>query len=943
MSGGPAFVRDGGRARALAVGTLGNWLARGATLGFWFVATPFLVAGLGARGFAIFALVQSVVALTSILDFAIAAALTREVAADQAGNVDRARIPGAAATVLWVSVAYAAVVLAAAAGFADVVAASFSSGESREATALIIVLTAAQIAVSLPYAVLFAMLRGLRRFDLTNIATVLAGGGTALAATAVVAAGGGILAVLAVLPAVLLGVLAMGVRFVRSAAPGLSLSLSDFRLASVPPLARFAAPVLAASAAARLQTRAGEIVVGLTLPLASVTPFALARRLGEIPQHFVDQATKALLPFASELDAQADHGRLRELYLVANRLTFALLFPSAALVTVLGGSLLLVWIGEEVGDAGALVAILAFAMLLEAAQWISAAMLQAIGSHRPLAAIGTCGALASLGASLALAPRWGTFGVALGVLAATSAATVGGVFPLALRRLGLPAREMLTRAVWPAAWPVVPAALAAAAIDRALVPATWASVVLAAAAFGALYAGTFLAFAAEARERSIVRDLLRRVFRDRFGWPSGNVAAADGTIRVMNVIARLNVGGPAVQVSLVTAKMGAPDYRSMLVTGSIEEGEGDMSYYAHAWGVEPVVIPELGRSLHPVRDLVTVWRLYRLMRRFQPHVVHTNTAKAGMVGRLAARLAAVPVVIHTFHGHVFYGYFGRVRTRIFILLERIAARLSDAIVTLSEELRADLSKRYRIAPEDQITILGNGLDLQSFVQTPRKGGTFRQRFHLPPEAPLVGIVGRLTSVKNHALFLDAAARVRRQYPSARFVIVGDGELRAEIEATISALGLRDSVTITGWQRDMPAVYGDLDLLVLTSHNEGTPLTIIEALAVGVPVVATAVGGVPDLLEHGRLGRLAPRGDADALAEAIVTSLRAPSVPSSVRALIAERYGIDRLVRDLDRLYRGILARKRSKLTPPGAASVPPRPEPAWRASIRARLDDPSSR
>ena len=382
-------------------------------------------------------------------------------------------------------------------------------------------------------------------------------------------------------------------------------------------------------------------------------------------------------------------------------------------------------------------------------------------------------------------------------------------------------------------------------------------------------------------------------------------------LRILNVVARLNIGGPAVHVALVTAKMGPPSYESTLVSGSVGAAEGDMSAYARRWGVEPVIVPELGRELHPLRDLVTLWKLYGLMRRIRPDIVHTNTAKAGAVGRLAAKLAGVPCVVHTFHGHVFHGYFDRFRTAVFIRLERLAARWSDAIITLSPDLRRELVERYRITRAEHVVVLPNGLDLGALARSPRRQGGFRRELDVPADAPLVGIVGRLVAVKNHALFLEAAARVQTAMPSVRFVVVGDGELRADVERRIDALGLRDRVTIVGWRDDLTAIYSDLDLMVLTSENEGTPLTIIEALAAGVPVVSTAVGGVPDLLEHGRLGGLVPPRNPDALAEAILAALRAPVESSAVRSSIAERYGIDRLVRELDLLYRGILARKRA--------------------------------
>ncbi len=388
------------------------------------------------------------------------------------------------------------------------------------------------------------------------------------------------------------------------------------------------------------------------------------------------------------------------------------------------------------------------------------------------------------------------------------------------------------------------------------------------------------------------------------------MAESSRPIRILRVIARLNVGGPAIHVSLLAHHFGPPDYETTLVCGRIGPGEGDMQYYAESLGVRPVIIPELGRALHPARDLVTLWKLYRLIRQVQPDVVHTHTSKAGFVGRVAAWLAGVPVIVHTFHGHAFHNYFGPLLTGLFILLERLTARMSDTIITLTEGLRRELSETYRIARPKQFIVLPLGLDLEVFTATARKGGAFRTAWQIPSEAPLVGIVGRVVPIKNHALFLEAAARVRRQLPTVRFVVVGDGELRPKVEAQAAALGLADVVTFAGWQRDLAAIYSDLDVLVVSSHNEGTPVSVIEALAAGCPVVATRVGGLPDLLEGGKLGKLTPPGDPEALAAAIVETLQAPPQVETARRLMLDRYGIDRLVHDLDSLYRGLLARKR---------------------------------
>ena len=186
-------------------------------------------------------------------------------------------------------------------------------------------------------------------------------------------------------------------------------------------------------------------------------------------------------------------------------------------------------------------------------------------------------------------------------------------------------------------------------------------------------------------------------------------------IRVVNVLARLNVGGPAIHVSLLTQRMAPPDYESFLVTGTVGGAEGDMTWYATERGVTPIIIPTLGRELHPIRDIATLWKLYRLLRQLKPDVVATHTAKAGFVGRVAAWLAGAPVIVHTYHGHVFHGYFSPAKTRLFLLLERFAARLSDAIIALTPGQRDDLVNVYHIAPASKFIVMGYGLDLSAFA------------------------------------------------------------------------------------------------------------------------------------------------------------------------------------------------------------------------------------
>ncbi|HEY2943236.1 MAG TPA: glycosyltransferase, partial [Vicinamibacteria bacterium] len=260
-----------------------------------------------------------------------------------------------------------------------------------------------------------------------------------------------------------------------------------------------------------------------------------------------------------------------------------------------------------------------------------------------------------------------------------------------------------------------------------------------------------------------------------------------------------------------------------------------------------------------------------------------HTAKAGVLGRIAATLARVPVVVHTYHGHVLHGYFNPVKTRLFGAIESVLGRITDAVVAVSEAVKADLV-RLGVAPAGKIHVVPLGLELEPLArELPR--GVLRAEAGVPADAPLVGIVGRLVPIKDVGTFLEAASRVRATHPAAHFAIVGDGEERPRLEELARRLQLVDVVHFYGWRRDLPAVYGDLTVVVNCSLNEGTPVALIEALAAARLVVATRVGGTPDVLGDGTRGTLVPPADPEALAQ----------------------HSISRLLSDLDALYRELLA------------------------------------
>jgi glycosyltransferase involved in cell wall biosynthesis len=378
---------------------------------------------------------------------------------------------------------------------------------------------------------------------------------------------------------------------------------------------------------------------------------------------------------------------------------------------------------------------------------------------------------------------------------------------------------------------------------------------------------------------------------------------------VLRLFSRLNIGGPSVHVVLLSAGLSERAYETRLVVGQESPVEGNLLDFARERGVRCEAVAGLGREIRPLSDFRALFGLYRLIRAFRPAIVHTHTAKAGLLGRVAARLAGVPVVVHTYHGHVLRGYFGPLASAFFARLERALAGASTALVAVSEAVRADLVS-LGIADGSKIRVIPLGLELTRLGgELPR--GTLRHRTGIPDEAPLVAVIGRLVPIKDVTTFLRAAASVHKSLPNVRFAIVGDGEERSLLEREAEHLGLSGIVHFHGWWRDMKAVYGDVDLVVNSSRNEGTPVALIEALAAGRPVIATAVGGNPDLLGGGTRGLLVPPGDSDALASAILETLQhteaARARTEEGRAYVLRHHSVERLLADVDALYRELLA------------------------------------
>jgi glycosyltransferase involved in cell wall biosynthesis len=384
-------------------------------------------------------------------------------------------------------------------------------------------------------------------------------------------------------------------------------------------------------------------------------------------------------------------------------------------------------------------------------------------------------------------------------------------------------------------------------------------------------------------------------------------------VRVLRVIARLNMGGPALHVAYLSAGLARRGYETTLVAGSLARGEDSMSHVAEELGVPIVTLPELHREISPVRDLRAASRLAGLMRELRPHILHTHTAKAGAVGRAAALLPGAvrpPIVVHTFHGHVLRGYFGPVRAAIFRRLEHALARSSTALVAVSPEVRDDLVA-LGVAPAEKFVVIRLGIELEERVGAAEDGRLdARCLMGIPPDRFTVGWMGRMTGVKRTDDVLLAVKHLRGRGVDACLCMVGGGPDRDDVEARAHELGIARHCLFLGYQDDVARFYAAFDALVLPSGNEGTPVSAIEALAGGRPVVATRVGGVPDVVRDGVDGFLVEPGDVEAIADRLARLAADPvarrRMGEAGRARVLPRYSVDRLLDDVDRLYRSLL-------------------------------------
>ncbi len=395
--------------------------------------------------------------------------------------------------------------------------------------------------------------------------------------------------------------------------------------------------------------------------------------------------------------------------------------------------------------------------------------------------------------------------------------------------------------------------------------------------------------------------------------------------RVLRILNRLAVGGPVLNATYLSKYL-APDFETLLVVGEKEDHEKSAAYLAEGLGINYVTIKNMGRSINPASDYFAYRELKKLIKSYKPDIVHTHAAKPGALGRLAASAAKVPVVLHTFHGHVFHSYFNSVKTSFYISTERFLATKTDAIVAISEQQKKELVEDFRIGPREKFHVVPLGFDLDRFqASQEEKRKKFRQEFDVEDATVAIGIIGRLVPVKNHSLFLKAIRHVLdHSSKNIKAFIIGDGETRKDLENLARETGILFStendarhphpLVFTSWRSDVDLINAGLDIVCLTSFNEGTPVSLIEAQAANKPVVSTRVGGITDIVVEGGTALLAAVQETDKYCDHLLQlvqddALRKRLGENSSRHVM-ERFSYQRLVKDMSQLYYQLLEKKK---------------------------------
>ncbi len=381
-------------------------------------------------------------------------------------------------------------------------------------------------------------------------------------------------------------------------------------------------------------------------------------------------------------------------------------------------------------------------------------------------------------------------------------------------------------------------------------------------------------------------------------------------IRVLRIINRFNLGGPIFNVIYLTKHLPKP-FETLLIGGIATSTEKDASYLLAQHQVKAKVLKSMSRRLNPIQDLMALIQIIRIIRHYKPDIVHTHASKAGVLGRIAAKLCGVKTIVHTYHGHVFHGYFNSFMTTLILKTEKRLAKYSSALIAISPVQKKELVEIFKIANQNKIMCIPLGFELDSFAPSKEKTLLMRKKWGIAPSCFGVGIVGRMVPIKNHQLFIDAAIWVIKndlEFKDYKFYLVGDGELKDSLEKRILALdeSLLNSFVFTSWIDDMSSFYPAMDLVCLSSFNEGTPVSLIEGQASGIPVISTRVGGVEDVVKHMETGIILDSFEVENLGKAIIEMRRNPQMrekmSQNARIFVNKHYSYQRLVEEMKQLY-----------------------------------------
>jgi glycosyltransferase involved in cell wall biosynthesis len=392
--------------------------------------------------------------------------------------------------------------------------------------------------------------------------------------------------------------------------------------------------------------------------------------------------------------------------------------------------------------------------------------------------------------------------------------------------------------------------------------------------------------------------------------------------RILRIANRFNLGGPTFNVAYLTKYL--PDnYETLLIGGDKEENEASSSHILADLGIQPVIVPEMQREISLGVDMAAYRAIEKIIDDFKPDIVHTHASKPGAIGRLAAHNRKVPVIVHTFHGHYFHSYFNRMKTNMFKQIERSLAKRTSKIIAISDIQKHELSVEHKIAPPEKFEVIPLGFDLDRFrTDTDSKRADFRNEFSIKDDEIAVGIIGRLVDVKDHKYFLRLVKHVLDSTTKkVRFFIIGDGEMRQELEAFCGEISIQFNafpyykpedapLTFCSWRNDIDKINAGLDIVILTSKNEGTPVSLIEAQASGTPVVSTNVGGVENVVNHGVTGLLAGFDDEPKMAENLMNLIESDDLRNEIAGKgwshVGKRFHYSQLTSKMDALYQQLL-------------------------------------